>query len=185
MVGSAAALARLRELWRFNDEVWIHIGDGDVVDTVNPAGGNTVSLLARFAAEIRDSAVGGPSPLVRLGGGYAFSPVELEYGPRRGPAAGEAAREGDAARLTLDLVEADNLQRALMSEGRWPRGYFTEQNTLLNSRYVEHLIGAMGQDEASRLGMPDLFLGCMRGWGSWGCCRMSIRGFWLIRRRGC
>ncbi len=55
IVGSAEALARLRELWQFNDEVWIHLGDSDVVDTVNPAGGNAVSLLARFAAEIRRS----------------------------------------------------------------------------------------------------------------------------------
>ncbi len=68
-------------------------------------------------------------------------------------------RLGDAARLTLLLVEADNLQRALMSEGRWPRGYFTEQNTLLNSRYAGQLIGAMGQDAANRVAMPDLFLG--------------------------
>ena len=159
MVGSAEALARLRELWQFNDEVWIHLGDSDVIDTVNPAGGNKLSLLGRYAAEIRGSAVDGPSPLVRLGGGYAFSPVELEYGPRRGPADGETARLGDAARLTLLLVEADQQQRDIMSRGRWPRGYFTEQNTLLNSRYVERLIGAMGQDVANALDMPDLFLG--------------------------
>jgi hypothetical protein len=159
MVGSSVALARLRELWRFNDEVWIHLGDGDVIDTTNPAGGNAVSLLGRYAREIRDSMAAGPSPLVRLGGGYAFSPRELEYGPRGGPAEGAAERLGDAARLTMLLVEADNLQRALMSGGRWPRGYFTEQNTLLNSRHVADLIRAMGQDVANRLDMPDLFLG--------------------------
>ena len=159
MVGSGAALARLRELWRLNDEVWIHVGDGDVIDTINPAGGNTLSLLERYAREIRDSAGEGPSPLVRLGGGYAFSPRELEYGPRRGPAVGEAERLGDAAKLTLVLVEADNLQRALMSEGKWPRGYFSEQNTLFNSRYLEQYFSAMGQDVAKLLKMPDLFLG--------------------------
>jgi DNA-binding response OmpR family regulator len=161
IVGSAEALARLRELWQFNDEVWIHLGDSDVVDTVNRAGGNGVSLLARFAAEIRRSAAetDGPSPLVRLGGGYAFSPAELEFGPRHGRPEHAPVRLGDAARLTLLLVEADNLQRALMSEGRWPRGYFTEQNTLLNSRHAGLLISAMGQDAANRVAMPDLFLG--------------------------
>ncbi|HMH90787.1 MAG TPA: hypothetical protein VK586_06830, partial [Streptosporangiaceae bacterium] len=159
MLASGAALERLRELWRVNDEVWIHSGDSDVVDTTNPAGGNAVSLLARYSQEIRGSAVDGPSSLVRLGGGYAFSPVELQYGPRGAPPTGEPEQLGDAARMTLLLSEADNLQREIMSGGRYPMGYFTEQNTLLNSRYVEQFISAMGQDVASALGMPDMFLG--------------------------
>ena len=159
MLASGEALTRMRELWRLNEEVWIHIGDGDVIDLVNPAGGNELSLLARYTQEIRASAPDGPSPLVRLGGGYAFSPRELEYGPRRGQAPGEAEQISDATKLTLLLVEADNLQRALMSQGRWPRGYFSEQNTLLNSRYLEQFISAAGQEAAKRLTMPDLFLG--------------------------
>jgi hypothetical protein len=155
IVASDAALARLRELWRFNGEVWIHIGDADVLETTNPADGGGESLLQRYAGEIRQSTAEGPSQLVRLGGGYAFSPEELRDGPRGGldPA-------GDSAvRLTLLLAEADNQQRALLSAGRWPRGYFSEQNTLLNSRYVDQVIGSMGQGTANRLGVPDLSLG--------------------------
>src|SRR5260370_29149295 len=74
MLASEAALARLRELWRLNDEVWIHLGDSAVVDTVNLAGGNAESLLGRFTGEIRASAAGagGARPPGGLGGGGAF-----------------------------------------------------------------------------------------------------------------
>jgi hypothetical protein len=160
ILASDAALARLRELWRLNDEVWIHIGDSDVVDTTNPAGGNSISLLQRYAQEIRSSRSGQePSTLVRLGGGYAFSPQELQHGPRRGPAPGEPEQLDDATRLTLMLVEGDNLQRGLLSEGRWPRGYFSEQNTMFNSAYLEQFISAMSQQMARALRMPDLSVG--------------------------
>jgi hypothetical protein len=154
LVGGGAALARLRELWRYNDEVFVHIGDGDVVSLASPAGGG-LSVLGRYRAEIEGSRADGPSSLVRLGGGYEFSADEVDYGPRgvRPP----GAPVSDAAKLTLVFAEADQQQREILSRGQFPMGYFSEQNTLLNSRYLEQVIGAMGQDQAR--GMPDVFLG--------------------------
>ncbi|HET6213543.1 MAG TPA: hypothetical protein VFE14_11835 [Micromonosporaceae bacterium] len=160
MLASWSALSRLLELWLCNGEVFILLCDSDVVDTTNPAGGNRVSLLPRYAQEIRDSASEGPSPLVRVGGGYDFSPEELEYGPRgAAPPGTPPGRLSDDARLTLVLVEADQLQRQIMDRGDQPMGYFSEQNLLLNSRYVEQVISALGQDVANALGMPDVSLG--------------------------
>ena len=77
ILASDAALTRLRELWQFNDEVWIHLGDADVLDTSNPSGGTR--RVTAGAVRGRDQAEhgGGAEPAGAAGGGYAFSPQEL------------------------------------------------------------------------------------------------------------
>ena len=127
------------------------------------------------------------SSLIRTGGGYAFSyeeiyaylsrqnqsvqdvaaspssddPMDIDSDPAQAQDTntGMALEDIDyAAKLTVLLGEADSLFRSVMSSGEYPLGYFSEQNTLINTHYLDLVVPGLSQDAAVKLQVPDVGL---------------------------
>src|SRR3954447_2175852 len=171
MVASRTFQVYMEQLGRSCGEVFAHFGDSDVVSLVNPRGGNTRSVFDRFAEEISRSRVDGrPSPLVRVGGAVGYSAAEVD-GHRDG--VGDGAEPSFEAKLTVLLAEVHQIWAEVLSRGVYPMGYFTEQNTLINTRFlgdllkpdgeiVSGLLPSMSQDTAQRVGGFDFNYGVHR-----------------------
>ena len=148
LVTSGATWRAAKELFGHRKEVWLHVGDDDVVDYG--------SLFASYAQEIVDSQVdGAPSELMRIGGGYRHDPWEIDR-PKGMPQPPEGYDASFSAKLTVLLAEADNLHRQAMSSGRLHLGAFSERNTLLNARYLEQLLPAFSPAAAKTQSYPDI-----------------------------
>ena len=155
------ALVTSEVAWRFgqwlfahSDEVFVHFGDADSVSPFNPEAGG-VSVLSRFREEILASkgAGGSPSELVRIGGGYAHTPVEIDR-----PVSGLGYQPSYSAKVTVLLAEADNLHRGIMSTGRYHLGIFSERNTLINARYLVGLLPGLSPKRAANMSYPEIAL---------------------------
>src|SRR5262249_29053753 len=141
------------ELKASSGEVWVHLGDSDVLNLVNTREGNTRSVFDRFRREIRSSRVDGqPSPLWRLAGAVTYSAAEID-GSRDDVDTG--AEPSFDAKLTVLLCEAHQLWSRVLSEGEYPMAHFTEQNTLLNTSYLGEVLDSLSQQTAQKVGVFD------------------------------
>jgi len=159
LAGSETFYRYMQQLRAEFGEVFAHFGDSDVVSLVKPWGGGR-SVFDVYADEIHRSRsrVGDRrSPLVRLGGAAGYSAAEVDYG-LDGVAKGSPSV---AAKLTVLLSQAHQLWAGVLDQGKYPMGYFSEQNVLFNTRYMGKvltrdgvqagLLSSMSQEAAVKL----------------------------------